>query len=167
MNHAAAFNAAARAELERRERLANPERPRRHAWATAAVARALGVPTTQWHNWTVGRQSPSTARLVDWLRAWESAGLPSLTVTTTAMGVEVDNGSARAWIFLAPCETRDRLANDDQQDAADELAAVLTLLCDLLRSRLNCAAIWTRADVALTRWAVLSAEEEAAGVEVA
>jgi len=88
-NHAAAFNVAARAELERRECLANPDRPRKRAWSTAAVARALGVPSTQWHNWVVGRQSPSTARLVEWLRAWEGAGLPPLTVTTTAMGVEV------------------------------------------------------------------------------
>ncbi len=88
-NHAAAFNAAARAELERRERLANPDRPRTRAYSTAAVARALGVPSTQWHSWTVGRSAPSVERLVEWLATWERAGFPPLTVTTTAAGARV------------------------------------------------------------------------------
>ena len=45
--------------------------------------------------------------------------------------------------------------------AADELAAVLTLLCRASghESPPEGAAIWTRADAALARWTVLGAEE--------
>jgi len=154
-NHAAAFNVAARAELERRECLANPDRPRKRAWSTAAVARALGVPSTQWHNWVVGRQSPSTARLVEWLRAWEGAGLPPLTVTTTAMGVEVGVSHQALYHRLAEM-------NEALLDACDdELAAVLTLLCRVSwHESPEGAAIWARADAALVRWAALSEEAE-------
>lgn len=46
--------------------------------------------------------------------------------------------------------------------AADELAAVLTLLCRASghETPTEGAAIWARADAALARWAVLGAEEE-------
>ena len=46
--------------------------------------------------------------------------------------------------------------------AADELAAVLTLLCRSTghESPRNAANIWKRADVALARWAELGADEE-------
>lgn len=46
--------------------------------------------------------------------------------------------------------------------AADELAAVLTLLCRASghETPTEGAAIWARADAALVRWAALGAEEE-------
>ncbi len=63
-------------------------------------------------------------------------------------------------------ELRDEIGDiADERDewawAADELAAVLTLLCRASghESPPEGAAIWTRADAALARWTALGAEE--------
>lgn len=93
MNHAAAFNSAARSRLRAREAVAARQakrKPSSHASSTTAVARVLGVPPTQWHNWIAGRQSPSTARLVLWLRTWKAAGMDPLVIVTTHDGASAD-----------------------------------------------------------------------------
>ena len=88
-NPAAVFNRAARAILasvEGDNAMTEGRSPKKYAASSSAVARIVGAPAGQWHDWCGGSKSPTYRAIVSWGVKWEGAGYPPIVVIITSAG---------------------------------------------------------------------------------